>query len=302
MCAMVAERLGCKPTEVLVASTGVIGPRLPMDKIERGIASAVAELRPSKAAMMYAAEAILTTDTRSKTYGVRSNGVTLGGMAKGSGMIAPDMATMLGFLVTDARLQPDRVRRLLRSACDQSFNRISVDSDTSTSDMVLMLASGAARSAVAADDVDACCSSLSQQVLCDGEGTTRVFDVRIEGARSVAEADRVGRAIVNSPLVKTAVHGGDPNWGRFMMAVGKSGVAINPAKVSLSVGSPRGIALLSLGEPVVLNTKQQARVERLMRADRVGFVVDLGRGDVGVTWSGSDLSYEYVRINAEYTT
>lgn len=317
MCARVAEHLGCRPTEVLVASTGVIGPRLPMDKVLAGIDHAATQLGTTKAHLQRAATAIMTTDTRMKTFGHTEDGITVAGMAKGSGMIAPDLATMLGFILTDTAVDPAFLKQTLRESCDNSFNRISVDGDTSTSDMVLVLANGAAashpvkprsRKPVITHDVfesrlDNACEALSNQILWDGEGTTRVFSVMLLNARNKTDLERVGRSIINSPLVKSAIHGGDANWGRFAMAIGKSGAPVNPAKISISIAAPQyPIMLLDKGEPTQLTASLQKDVDKAMKQDEVDFLIDLGQGNASGTFSGSDLSAEYVSINADYTT
>ena len=312
MCRAVAEAVGCSPREVLVSSTGVIGRLLPTPRVVRGIGALSARLARGPKADAAAAAAIVTTDlaTKSAFRRVRLGGrtVSLAGIAKGSGMIAPNMATMLVFTVTDCAITASSLAAALREAALGSFNRISVDEHTSPSDTVLTLASGLAgnpritarrgrdyRAFVAA--LTELCRDLAYQVVRDGEGATRVFRVRVRGARDAADADRIGRAIVNSPLVKTAVHGADPNWGRIVTAAGYSGAAIRPERMRLSIGD---VAVFARGTPVTVTATR--RLARLMREKEVTFTLDVGLGTASVEWLGCDLSRDYVAINADYTT
>lgn len=313
MCQDVAQRLGCDPHEVLVCSTGVIGRPLPMDKVRRGIELGCEALAAGPAADADAARAIMTTDLvpkhalREATVGGKT--VRLGGIAKGSGMIAPNMATMLVFLTTDVAIDPKLLRQALCAATAASFNRISVDSDTSTSDSVLILASGAAKNRTitqpgkALDAFTAAltdlCRDLAYQVIQDGEGATKVFRVQICGARSEKDADKVGRAVVDSPLVKTAVHGGDPNWGRLAMAVGKSGAAFDPAALRIAIGDT---AVYEHEVPLDLTPAREKALEQVMAKKEITFRIDLGKGEAAAEWLGCDLSREYITINADYTT
>jgi glutamate N-acetyltransferase/amino-acid N-acetyltransferase len=284
-----------------------------MDKILRGIALAADALAAGPEADAHAARAILTTDLVPKhaqrDVALGTATVCLGGIAKGSGMIAPNMATMLVFITTDAAIDPKLLKQALRDAVSASFNRISVDSDTSTSDSVLILASGAAQNPridAPGEALDAftaglteLCQDLAYQVVQDGEGATRVFRVRVTGARSVKDADRVGRAVVDSPLVKTAVHGSDPNWGRLAMAVGKSGAAFDPAALRIAIGDT---AVYQRQMPIDLTPDRGAALGRVMSEREIVFRIDLGKGDAAVQWLGCDLSRQYVTINADYTT
>ena len=320
MCDAVAEGLrdhhaiaeaSLTPRGVLPASTGIIGRHLPMDQITAGIAELAPTLARGDDADANAARAILTTDHRSKTASrnieLSTGSATLGGIAKGAGMIAPNMATMLAFLTTDAELEPAVLRRLLKAAAARTFNRVSIDSDTSTSDMVLALANGAAGCAARSDaDVetfaealDDLCRALAEQLVRDGEGVNRLMEVTIRGAASAKDADRVGRAVVDSPLVKTALHGGDPNWGRLVMAVGKSGAKMRPATLSIAIGE---IPVLHAGEPTDLDDAAYRQLAAIMQRDRVPVVIDLAVGTQSATWIGCDLSREYIAINADYTT
>jgi len=320
----VCERLGkvdVPPKRVLMASTGVIGHPLPMDKIAPGIDAMVTRLARGPAADAAAARAIMTTDLVPKTAyrEVRVGGgrCRVAGITKGSGMIAPNMATMLAFVTTDADVAPGPLKRALRAAAAASFNRTSVDAHTSPSDTVLVLsypsgkheqvkaAEGAAYEAFAAALTDLC-RDLAYQIIKDGEGATKVLRVRVTGARSEKDADRVGRAVVDSPLVKTAVHGGDPNWGRVITAAGYSGARVEEAAMALTIKAVGekggGVTVFRHGAPARLTDAQTRRLEASMRQKEVVFTLDLGQGETAVEWLGCDLSRQYITINADYTT
>ncbi len=311
MCKAAADAVGCEAGQVLPASTGVIGRPLPIGKIVDGVPKLASALSKGKAADHAAATAILTTDLVTKTAVKRiklgGKTVTLGGIAKGSGMIAPSMATMLAFITTDAGLDHADASRLLQRACSHSFGRISVDTDTSTSDTVYLLASGA--SGVTIDkqtDRDALlgaltevCQKLAEAIIQDGEGATKTFAVEVTGALSEKDADKVGRAVTDSPLVKCAVHGGDPNWGRLAMAVGKSGAKLDPAKLVIRIGKTD---VFRDEVPIKFTPAVEKKLEAVMAKPRITFGVDLGLGDHAATWLGCDLSREYITINADYTT
>ena len=316
MCSQVGRLLHCPTHQVLPCSTGLIGPRLPLDKIVRGIDAVAAKRKRGPRADDAAARAIMTTDLVPKSAHRRfrcgpaaSPLVCLGGIAKGSGMIAPQMATMLAFITTDVSIGPPALRAAVKTAADLTFNRISIDSDTSTSDAVLVLANGAAsgpviarRSRAYATFVDALvdlCDDLSRQIVRDGEGATRTIMVLVERAASDRDADRVGRSITESPLIKTAVHGADPNWGRLVMAVGKSGARVDPARLTLSIAN---VVLFRRGAAVPLKAPTRRKLTGLMRRHEVVITVDLGLGRASCRWLGCDLSRDYVKINAKYTT
>jgi glutamate N-acetyltransferase/amino-acid N-acetyltransferase len=304
--AIAAHTVGCTAPEVLVASTGVIGVRLPMEKVRRGVAEAGRRLSPHGGAD--AARAIMTTDTRPKEVAVefRSGDATcvVGGMAKGAGMIAPNMATMLAFFTTDAAVEPSLLRRALAEAVGESLNRITVDGDTSTNDCAVVLASGA-RPAPAIDregpPFDAfrqaltdAARQLARMLVGDGEGVTRVAEVRVEGARTAAEADRIARTVAESSLVKTALHGGDPNWGRILAAVGRSGVPLEVARVSIWIGD------VHVAEGGAARDYDEKSAAAAMREDPVRLRIRLAEGDApGWMWT-SDFSRGYVDINAHY--
>ena len=303
-----AAAIGAKPEELLVLSTGVIGRFLDMEKLARGVAT----LRSHSALRSAgdAARAIMTTDTRAKLafapLALPGGRATIAGFAKGAGMIHPNMATMLAVVTTDARLDPTRLDRSLRAAVERSFNRISVDGDMSTNDTVLVLASGASGAVV--DDagepaftaaLTEVCGSLARQVARDGEGATRLVELRITGGETEEQSHRVGDAIACSPLVKTAIHGNDPNWGRILAAAGYSGEAIEPDRVRLWFGDGDDLQLLDRGLPVTFDA---ARASALLKQDPAIVHLDLGLGrESAVVWT-CDLSAEYVRINADYTT
>jgi glutamate N-acetyltransferase/amino-acid N-acetyltransferase len=307
MAALTAAALGCAAEQVLVLSTGVIGRRLDMERLARGIA-AVARAAPDADA---AARAILTTDTRPKTavetVATAGGMFRIAGFAKGAGMIHPRLATLLAVLTTDARLGPAPLDRALRAAVDLSFNRVSVDGDTSTNDTVLLLASGAsgieprgADLAAFAAALERVSVALARQIARDGEGATRLVEIRVSGARDADEAHRVADRIARSPLFKSAVHGGDPNWGRILAAAGSSGVAIDPARLALSFGSDGGpIPLVVAGLPLAGN---DAAAAAALARDPVEVHLELGLGEAEATVWTCDLSAEYVAINAHYTT
>ena len=320
MCRVAAEAVGCEPSAVLPASTGIIGRKLPMQKVLAGVADAAGKLDAGQAADRAAADAILTTDLTRKTavrvVELPGSGVavTLGGIAKGSGMIAPAMspptATMLAFLTTDAAVSAGVLQAALTRATATSFNRISVDSDTSTSDTAYLLASGAAGNPEIADpdSADAAafaaalgevCAELAEAIARDGEGMTKLIRVRIDGAADEEDADKVGRAICDSPLVKCAVHGGDPNWGRFVMAVGKSGAAVDGTRLRVTLG---GHPVFTDGVPIDMDDAAEERLTAALSGVEVLIGVDLRAGEASADWLGCDLSREYIAINADYRT
>jgi glutamate N-acetyltransferase / amino-acid N-acetyltransferase len=293
-----ADALGLEPEQVLVLSTGVIGVRLPLDKVLAGAQAAVGEL--SAAGGDAAAGAILTTDSGPKISVRRSGGFTVGGMAKGAGMIHPRLATMLVVITTDYPLTAGEADEFLRPAVERSFNRISVDGECSTNDAVILLANGA--SGAERDDdafaaaLEEVCADLARQVVADGEGATVVLEIGVSGAASAAEAEAIARRIATSPLVKTAAFGHDPNWGRVLMAAGSAphgdGFAeLDTERLTVAFG---GVAVFADGSPT---GSVPELVGPVCRID-----LDLGLGDGSAGYLASDLTYDYVRINAEYTT
>ena len=300
-----AELVRCEPAEVFLASTGVIGVPLPDAKIRAALPDAVARL--SASGLDAASQAILTTDVGPKVAVAtfRRDGRTgrVVGFAKGAGMIHPNMATMLAFVMTDAPAAPEYLHDVLRRAAADSFNAISVDGDTSTNDTVLLMASGRLGGSPmtgGAEDADferalsAVCGELAWRIVRDGEGATRVMDIRVRGAASSRDARLAAHAVATSPLVKTALHGGDPNWGRILAAVGRSGARFSTRRVALSVGS---IAMVSGGEPAGYRERDAARV---FARERVPLTVDLGVGSAEARVLSSDFGHDYVSLNADY--
>jgi len=311
MAAETARLIGCPVEQVLVASTGVIGVNLPMDRLRSGIPLAFAALSDSQGPQ--AAQAIMTTDPFPKesciTIMVGGKSVTIGGMAKGSGMIGPDMAsalphaTMLAFVTTDAAVPQPLLSRALAEVVDETFNAITVDGDTSTNDTVILLANGASGATIGDAEyapfvkaLRAVCLELALGIVRGGEGATKLVTVSVTGAASGDDARRTAKAIANSLLVKTAIHGGDPNWGRLIAVAGRAGVAFNPGGAKVTIGP---VVLFENGRPYDERASEAA--EYLKRKD-VAVSVDLGAGSAMSTVYTCDLSAEYVRINAEYRT
>ena len=310
MTALVARTVGCQPDEVLVASTGVIGQPLPMEKVEAGILAAGRALRPE--GLSKAARAILTTDLAPKCASLRTRidgrNVTLAGIAKGSGMIEPNLATMLSFLITDAAIAPPLLRKLLRAAADQSYNRVTVDGETSTSDTVFLLANGRAGNSLLRDATSAgarrfaaalgeLTQELARAIARDGEGATKLVTVRVSGARLADDALRAAKRIANSMLVKTALFGGDPNWGRILQTAGAARVAIALDRAEVRLG---GVTVFRNGSPT--GAAARRRAGRALARKEIDVELDLGVGRHTATVWTCDLSYDYVEINAEYTT
>ena len=303
-----ADVADCAPGEVLVASTGVIGRTMPMERIRAAIIEAGGRLDAVNGHL--AAEAIMTTDTRPKEsvaqFVAGDVTHTVGGMAKGAGMIHPDMATLLAFVTTDARVAPELLSDLLRTAVHSSFNTISIDGDTSTNDTCLILANGTARGPelvggtpgadLFAAALGAVLLDLAEQIVADGEGVTKTFSVRILGALDEHQASLAARTVTSSPLVKTAIHGGDPNWGRILMAVGRSGAELALDRCRLRIA---GHELFALGRPTPVSLDQ---VAKSLGQTRIAIEIDLGVGEAEATALGCDLTLDYVRINAEYST
>ena len=311
---LAARAIGCEPAQVLVLSTGVIGRLLDMEKIARGIAALTSPTLTSPAAEtggLAAARAILTTDTRVKTAGaVLERGgrtIALQGFAKGAGMIHPGMATMLSVITTDAPFPPPALHRALVAAVSRSFNRVSVDGDMSTNDTVLLLSTRSASLTVDEAAMRAfterltdVCGSLARQIARDGEGATRLVEITVTGAHDEAEAHTVADSIARSPLVKTAIHGGDPNWGRILAAAGYSGAPIDPEHMTLDFGAGAdAITVVREGLPVPFDAPAASG---LLQRDPVIVRLDLGRGAGTATVWTCDFSAEYVAINAHYTT
>ena len=299
-----AALLEVAPSEVIVASTGVIGTPLPIDRVQRGLERAVAQLDFGGKSAFDAAEAIMTTDRVPKlaayAFYHRDRKYVVGGIGKGSGMIAPNMATMLAFLATDYPLSRGALAELLAQSCDESFNMISVDGDMSTNDAVYAFAPGLSNGAevptACVQALRAVSRDLAHAMVADGEGATKTLEVRVSGAREVGQARAIARAILNSNLVRTALYGEDPNWGRIVAAAGAARAGLDPARWSLEVNGKGwvdcgGIELLS-----------EAEAHRELESSSIAIEVKLGLGEAEATGWGCDLSRDYVRINANYRT
>ena len=298
----VAELVGCEPDQVLVGSTGVIGVPYPEGAVDRYFDRLIAGPGPALNSndAVDAARAIMTTDTHPKTASASAGAATVVGIAKGSGMIEPDMATMISVITTDAEIAPNRLDAMLRRVCDVTFNAFSVDTDTSTNDLVVILANGAAGQVDEADleaALGAVSLDLTRQLAFDGEGAETLIVVTVNEARDDAQAKRVAKAVVNSPLVKTAVHGCDPNWGRVAMAIGKCSdeTDIDPERVRIRFGDQEVY-------PTPATPEALAELEAYLASDEVRISADLGVAGGAFTAYGCDLTDQYVRINADYTT
>ncbi len=297
---------------VFVMSTGVIGQRLAMDKIEQGIqAAAEALFTPAGARGHQAAQAIMTTDLVPKEsfrqVDIGGRVVSIGAMAKGSGMIHPNMGTLLATIVTDAAIAPEPLKLALQQAVSRTFNRVTVDGDTSTNDTVVILASGSAKNTTISIDAPTfepfaatlteVCTDLAQAIASDGEGATKFIEITIQGAVTEAQAEQAAKTVATSPLVKTALFGNDPNWGRVLAAVGRSGVPVDPSAVSMWLGD---FQLVEAGEPLPFDPSVVR--QWLVEHDAVTITVDLGNGAGRATVWTCDYSYRYIEINAEYHT
>jgi glutamate N-acetyltransferase / amino-acid N-acetyltransferase len=294
----VANRLGIATDEVLIASTGVIGRQYPMARVRAGIDATPAQPRGTDA--LAAARGIMTTDTVPKVAEASAGAARIVGVAKGVGMIEPNMATMIALVFTDAEIDQPILDQAFKEAVHRTFNMLSIDTDTSTSDTAAVIANGAAGPVdpeAFARGLEDVCLSLTRQIAHDGEGATKLLEVRVDRARDDAQARRVAKAIVNSPLVKTAVHGADPNWGRVAMAVGKceDDTDIDEANVVIRFG-PQELYPAKVGDDDL------AALADYLKGDEVLIHVSLGTGDAEATAYGCDLSDGYVRINADYTT
>jgi glutamate N-acetyltransferase / amino-acid N-acetyltransferase len=311
MARLTEERLGLPPQSVLVMSTGVIGVPLPMDRISRGIHLAAENLGDSIEDAERASRAIMTTDTYPKRAArqveLGGHTITLAGMAKGAGMIHPEMATLLGLVVTDAAIEVEPLQDALRYAVEHSYNCISVDGDTSTNDTQLVLANGAAvnpridstdhRDFLAfRDALCAVCADLARQVAFDGEGATKHVTIQVRGARTFEEARTIGRTIATSPLVKTALFGRDANWGRVLAAAGRAGVPFDPQRANLWFGD---LQLLEDGAPVGVD---EERALEILSEQEIFLTLALAEGDAHASVWTCDFSFDYVSINAEYRT
>ena len=299
MAKLAAEGIGMSPEDVLVASTGVIGVPLPMKRIEPVIEQVIL----SRDGGHELAKAMMTTDTFAKEMAVKvktgDSEFTIGGVAKGSGMIHPSLATLLCFITTDAAVELRFAKKALKKAVDNSFNMVSIDGDTSPNDMVLLMANGLAGSAPGGafeQGLNEVCLYLAKAIARDGEGATKLIEVTVDGAVSLAEARLAARTIVGSSLVKAAIHGADPNWGRIMAALGRSGVEVEEKKTDLYIGN---IAIVKAGAPLPFS---QRGVIKLLEGKEVAISLNLNLGSSSATAWGCDLSEEYVTINSRYMT
>jgi glutamate N-acetyltransferase/amino-acid N-acetyltransferase len=314
MCHLAGIAIGCDERLVIPSSTGIIGHLLPMDKVERGIAHAGHALGRDREHALHFSDAILTTDLKRKeaatTFKLGRETITLAGVCKGSGMIGPRMAlgpphaTLLAYITTDAAVSASVLRKLLAQSADRSFNAVTVDDHTSTNDTLAILASGMSNAKINSPRtvnaftaaLDEVCQSLAYQIAADGEGATKVVKITVKSASSEEAARAIARTIANSPLVKCAMHGNDPNWGRIVSAAGYAGVSFDPAKCVLSL---QGVNVFKNGQPVEFNTVTLSK--KLAKAD-VDVVLECRQGKASATCWTCDLSKEYITINAEYHT
>jgi glutamate N-acetyltransferase/amino-acid N-acetyltransferase len=303
MAEILAKKLNCAPDEIGVASTGVIGRYLDKTWIEGHLDEVYDNISNTEEASKATVRAIMTTDTTLKEVAVElDNGIRIGGIAKGSGMIEPNMGTMLAFLYTDAALSKDALSACLKKAVDRSFNMVVVDGDTSTNDMALITATGyqECEEDVFQEGLEFVCISLAKMIAKDGEGATKLIEARVKGAKSLEDARKAAKAIVRSPLVKTAIFGKDPNWGRVVAACGYSGAEVEQDKISLKFSDNKTeVMLVDSGR--IVEGKLEA-LKSIMENDEIVIEVALGLGDGEATAWGCDLTYDYVKINAMYTT
>ncbi len=302
-----AKKLSINSSEVIVSSTGVIGRPLPMEQLKSGIDEITSHL--SEDGGLGAAEAILTTDLKKKSFAVKvellTGEVTIGGICKGSGMIMPNMATMLAFLATDASVEQPVLQKLLSAAVNESFNKISVDGETSTNDMVILLENGASGIEVKENTKDyqffysallAICQEMAKAIAADGEGATKLITISVNNAKTKKDADTIAKAVCNSPLFKTAMNGNDANWGRILSVAGNSGVDFIPEKVSIKFDD------MKILEPNYNVNFDEEAAKKLLSKEKVTVSVDLDEGDESSTWWTCDFSEGYIKINSSYRT
>jgi len=310
-----AKCLDISKNSVLVASTGLIGEPFPTEKVLEGIRESAKKLSDREIAGTLTANAILTTDTFAKegftSFTIDGHEINMAGIAKGSGMIHPNMGTMLSFIVCDIAITPKLLDEALREVVDKTFNMITVDGDTSTNDMVSILCNGmAGNKEISKKDknyqtfvsnLHDLCKHLAKLIISDGEGSTKLVEYSVAGAKNDQEARKIVRTVSDSNLVKTAVFGSDPNWGRVLAAAGRAGVDFDPEKVDLYIGSDpnKGVQILKKGQPL---NKARDALKSVMKSSTISIRLNLNNGNGEATGWGSDFSYEYVRINAEYTT
>lgn len=302
-----SKKLSINPSEVLITSTGVIGQQMPMDTLKSGIDEIVSKI--SFEGGNDASEAIMTTDLKKKSFAVKiklsKSEITIGGICKGSGMIMPNMATMLAFLATDAEIESELLQKILFDAVDNSFNKISVDGETSTNDMVILLSNGLAKIEIKENTEDYeifksallfICQEMAKAIAADGEGATKLITISINNAKTKKDADAVARAVANSPLFKTAMNGNDANWGRILSVAGNSGADFTPEKVSITFDN---LPILLPNYNVICD---EEKAKEVLNKDNVTVMVDLDEGEESSTWWTCDFSEQYVKINASYRT
>jgi len=309
-----ASALDISGDSVLTASTGVIGVNLPLNNMLKAVTSNVLLLNSGAESFQGAAKAILTTDLNEKyasiTIKIQNQDVTISGIAKGSGMIHPNMATMLGFILTDANIDQNLLQKALKISVNKTFNMISVDGDTSTNDMVLIMGNGKAENETITEDSEdfklfskallTVSKYLAKSIVRDGEGATKLVEVEVNGCKSGNDAKKIAKSVIGSSLVKTAIFGGDPNWGRIIAAMGYSGADFNPEKVSIYFqGAPGYVCVMQNGEP---HHFDKGSAEAILKQKDVFITINIGGGNDSATAWGCDLSYDYVKINADYHT
>jgi glutamate N-acetyltransferase/amino-acid N-acetyltransferase len=315
-CEKCASLLGTTPEKVLLASTGIIGRRLPVDKVMIGLESATPHLSGSREAGRKAAQAIMTTDTVAKEAAVRipygDEEIIIGGMAKGAGMIHPNLATMLCFITTDAHIDLSSLSKATKRAVESSFNMITVDRDTSTNDTLLVMSSGLSNClevipgeeiySLFQEALTELCTHLAKKLVRDGEGANKILEIEVVGARSKEDARVCARAIAGSNLVKSAIFGSDPNWGRIMAAAGYSGAKLDPSSVNINLLSDDGrkLSWVKGGQQISEQRNEEARV--ILEKDSIKINVDLNKGEFRATAWGCDLSNDYIKINSKYTS
>ena len=312
MASLTADALDLDKKQVLVCSTGVIGVDLPMDVLRKGIGPVAKAVSATYEGGEAASDAILTTDLIKKTIAVEEKiediTITIGGMGKGSGMIHPNMATMLGFITTDVNITKEMLQKALKKAINTTFNMITVDGDTSTNDSVLVLANGLAGNKLIDSEGEAfdhfyaalyeVCKYIAISIVKDGEGATKLLEVSLKGVKNFEEGKVIAKSILTSNLVKTAFFGADANWGRIFCAMGYSGVSFDPSKVDISVESNVGtVAMLKQGLPIKFS---EEKAKQVLEEDEIRILVTMGEGEESVTAWGCDLSYDYVKINGDY--
>lgn len=311
MAGRVSELLKLRKDDVAVASTGIIGRKLPMEIINTLISNAISKLDNSSESSKNAAEAIMTTDTFPKEFAVKTKlktgeNVRIGGITKGSGMVAPNMGTMLCFITTDVKASAPELKESLKKAVDNTFNMVVIDGDVSTNDMVTLMADNTSGQIDEnfQEALEYLCSQLALMMVKDGEGATKLMEVQIKGALTVQDARKAARSIVKSPLVKTALFGADPNWGRIIAAVGYSGAEMDEKIISVSIANNETVVHIVKNGAVEAyeGSEELEMAEDVMNKDQIKIMVDLSMGECEATAYGCDLSYDYVRINSEYTT